>query len=89
MNRSPEFLRVWWFPALLLVMVIGNAIALPILTVMVGLLASLVGIGMMKALEGMDPAAALRNVTFIAAGIFLFIMFFVRTKEMFVCVGPA
>lgn len=29
MNRSTEFLRVWWFPALLLVMVIGNAIALP------------------------------------------------------------
>ena len=56
---------------------VGNAVALPILTVMIGLLASLLGIGMMKVFEGMDPAAALRNVTFIAAGIFLFIMFFV------------
>ena len=56
---------------------VSNAIALPILTVMVGLLASLVGIGMMKALEGTDPAAALRNVTFIAAGLFLIAMFFI------------
>ena len=56
---------------------VGNAVALPILTVMIGLLASLLGIGMMKVFESMDPAAALRNVTFIAAGIFLFIMFFV------------
>ena len=56
---------------------VGNAVALPLLTVMVGLLASLVGIGMMKVLEGMDPAAALRNVTFIAAGLFLLAMFFV------------
>ena len=56
---------------------VGNAIALPILTVMVGLVASLVGIAMMKALERTDPAAALRNVTFIAAGLFLVAMFFV------------
>jgi K(+)-stimulated pyrophosphate-energized sodium pump len=56
---------------------VGNAIALPIFTVMVGLVASLIGIGMMKVLEGTDPAAALRNVTFIAAGLFLVAMFFV------------
>ena len=56
---------------------VGNAIALPILTVMVGLIASLVGVGMMKALERTDPAAALRNVTFIAAGLFLVAMFFI------------
>ncbi|SVA68054.1 uncharacterized protein METZ01_LOCUS120908, partial [marine metagenome] len=36
---------------------VGNAVALPILTVMIGLLASLLGIGMMKVFEGMDPAA--------------------------------
>jgi K(+)-stimulated pyrophosphate-energized sodium pump len=53
------------------------AIALPILTVMFGLLASLVGIGMMKVLERTNPAAALRNVTFIAAGLFLGVMYFV------------
>jgi K(+)-stimulated pyrophosphate-energized sodium pump len=53
------------------------AVALPILTVMVGLVASLVGIGMMKALERSNPASALRNVTFIAAGLFLAAMWFV------------
>jgi len=53
------------------------AIALPILTVMVGLIASLVGIAMMKVLERTNPAAALRNVTFIAAALFLGVMFFV------------
>jgi K(+)-stimulated pyrophosphate-energized sodium pump len=44
---------------------------------MLGLLASLVGIGMMKVLERTNPAGALRNVTFIAAGLFLAVMFFV------------
>ena len=56
---------------------VANAIALPIVTVMVGLLASVVGIGMMKVLERTDPAAALRNVTFIAAVLFLAMMYFV------------
>ncbi|MEE8148294.1 MAG: sodium-translocating pyrophosphatase [Longimicrobiales bacterium] len=55
----------------------ASAVALPILTVMVGLLASLIGVGMMKVLEKTDPAAALRNVTFIAAAIFLSAMYFV------------
>jgi K(+)-stimulated pyrophosphate-energized sodium pump len=54
-----------------------EAIALPILTIGVGLLASLVAIGLMRLLEGSNPAAALRNVTFIAAGLFLVIMYFV------------
>lgn len=53
------------------------AVALPIVTVMVGLLASLAGIAGMKLLEKTDPAHALRNVTFIAAGLFLFAMWFV------------
>ena len=46
---------------------VANAIALPRLTVMVGLVASLVGIGMMKLLERTDPAAALPNLTIRAA----------------------
>ena len=54
-----------------------SAVALPILTVMVGLLASLIGIGMMKVFEGTDPAAALRNVTFVAAVLFLGAMYFI------------
>ncbi len=58
-----------------------EAVALPIITVAVGLLASLLGIFMMKVLEKTDPAGALRNVTFIAAGIFLVAMWFV-VQEM-------
>ncbi|MGD8319140.1 MAG: sodium-translocating pyrophosphatase [Gemmatimonadota bacterium] len=53
------------------------AVALPLLTVMVGLVASLLGIAMMKVLERTNPAAALRNVTFIAALLFLIVMYFV------------
>jgi len=66
---------------------------------MVGLLASLIGVGMMKVLEKTDPAAALRNVTFIAAGLFLVAMWFVVqafgveivdpiTREVFPVSGP-
>jgi K(+)-stimulated pyrophosphate-energized sodium pump len=54
-----------------------EAITLPLLTIGVGLIASLVGIGMMRLLERSNPAAALRNVTFIAAGLFLAAMYFV------------
>jgi K(+)-stimulated pyrophosphate-energized sodium pump len=54
-----------------------EAVALPIITAMVGLLASLVAIGLMKLLERTDPAGALRNVTLIAAALFLFVMYFV------------
>jgi K(+)-stimulated pyrophosphate-energized sodium pump len=53
------------------------AVALPLLAVMVGLVMSVVGIGMMKLLERTNPAAALRNVTFIAAALFLAIMYFI------------
>ena len=44
---------------------------LPILLAVVGLLASLVGIFSMNMLKNGDPAAALRNSTFIGAGLFL------------------
>ncbi len=54
----------------------SEAIALPILTVIVGLLTSLLGIALMRVLEKYSPASALRNVTFIAAGLFLVIMYF-------------
>jgi K(+)-stimulated pyrophosphate-energized sodium pump len=64
------------------------AIALPIVTIMVGLLTSLLGIGLMKVLERSNPAAALRNVTFIAAGLFLGIMFFVIRGLNFSLVDP-
>ncbi len=55
----------------------AEAVALPIITVLVGLVCSLVAIGAMRMLERTNPGAALRNVTFIAAGLFLVIMYFV------------
>ena len=45
--------------------------SLPIILVMAGLVASVIGILSMKILEKYDPAAALRYATFIAAGLFL------------------
>ncbi|CAN5279653.1 sodium-translocating pyrophosphatase [soil metagenome] len=66
----------------------AEAVALPILTIAVGLLASLVGIGLMRLLERSDPAAALRNVTFIAAGVFLLVMYFVVLGLNFSVVDP-
>ena len=49
----------------------GNAIALPIAMTVIGLLASLIGIGAMKLLEKGSAANALRLTTFIAAGLFI------------------
>ncbi len=54
-----------------------EAVALPLVTIMVGLVTSLLGIALMKVLERFSPASALRNVTFIAAGLFLVLMYFV------------
>ena len=45
--------------------------SLPLALAVIGLFSSLVGIYAMRSLSNMDPAAALRNSTFIAAGIFL------------------
>jgi K(+)-stimulated pyrophosphate-energized sodium pump len=56
---------------------VAAAVSLPLLAVMVGLLASLLAIGRMKMLEGTSPGGALRTVTFVAAGFFLLVMFFV------------
>ncbi|CAN5742450.1 sodium-translocating pyrophosphatase [soil metagenome] len=55
----------------------AEAVALPIITIVVGLISSLLGIGLMKVLERFSPASALRNVTFISAGLFLLAMYFV------------
>lgn len=49
----------------------NNLMFLPILLAVIGLLASLVGIFSMNILKNGDPAAALRNSTFIGAGLFL------------------
>ncbi len=53
-----------------------EAIALPILTISVGLVASVLGILIMRVLETLNPAAALRYVAFVAAILFLVPMYF-------------
>jgi K(+)-stimulated pyrophosphate-energized sodium pump len=53
------------------------AVALPLLTVMVGLVASLVGIAAMKTLEKRNPSSALHGTTWIAGVLFLGAMYFV------------
>src|SRR5690554_5113036 len=66
-----------------------EAVDLPIITVVLGLIASLNGISLMKVLEKFDPAAALRNVTFIATAIFLVVMYFVVRGLGFEIFDPA
>jgi len=58
-------------------MVQANAIMLPLVMAMVGLVFSFIGIGSMKVLKSMDPAKALHYTTFVAAGGFLVASFFV------------
>ncbi len=49
----------------------GAYMAAPILVVMVGLAASLLGLGSMKLMKGVEPSITLRVTTFIAAGLML------------------
>ena len=56
---------------------VAGAVALPLLTIMIGLLCSLVGIGALRLLERSDPASALRNAPMLSAVLFLVLMFFV------------
>ncbi len=57
------------------------AVLLPVAFIAAGLMASLVGIFVMRTLAKGDPANALRAVTFIAAGLFLVFAYFL-TKAM-------
>src|SRR5690606_11982935 len=66
-----------------------EAVALPIITILVGLASSLLGIALMKVLEKTSPASALRNVTFIAAGLFLAAMYGVVGAMDFQIADPA
>lgn len=54
-----------------------HLMALPLLLVMGGLIASVLGIASMKILERKDPAAALRYATFIAAVVFIAFAWFI------------
>ncbi|MDY0300636.1 MAG: sodium-translocating pyrophosphatase [Trichlorobacter sp.] len=55
----------------------ANAMLLPLVLAMAGLIFSLIGVGSMKFLKNIDPAAALRYTTFVAAGGFLVATFFI------------
>jgi len=75
-----------------------DAMLLPIAYTGAGLVASLIGILMMRILAKGDPASALRLVTFIAAGLFLALAYFLTTMfplnmtsetgEMLPALGP-
>jgi K(+)-stimulated pyrophosphate-energized sodium pump len=54
-----------------------EALALPLITVMVGLITSLFGIALMNVFERLRPASALRNVTLVATILFVVVMYFV------------
>ncbi|MDQ8162925.1 MAG: sodium-translocating pyrophosphatase [Gemmatimonadota bacterium] len=56
-----------------------NAMLLPVAYTAAGLVASLLGIFMMRILAKGDPANALRLVTFIAAGLFLVFAYFITS----------
>jgi K(+)-stimulated pyrophosphate-energized sodium pump len=55
----------------------ANAMLLPLVLAMAGLIFSLIGVGSMKFLKNIDPAAALRYTTFVAASGFLVATFFI------------
>jgi len=59
----------------------ANAMLLPLVLAMAGLVFSLIGVGSMKFLKNINPAAALRYTTFVAAGLFLVATFFI-TRSM-------
>ncbi len=54
-----------------------NAMVLPLILAMVGLVFSFIGIASMKVLKSMDPGKALHYTTFVAAGGFLIAAYFV------------
>jgi K(+)-stimulated pyrophosphate-energized sodium pump len=64
----------------------ANAMLLPLVLAMAGLVFSLIGVGSMKFLKNIDPAAALRYTTFVAAGGFLAVSFFI-TRAMHISNG--
>ena len=68
-------------------MTAGNAIALPVAYSVVGLVASLVAVAMMRVLSKANPATALRTATFLGAGMFLVAAWFVTRALPFTHFG--
>jgi K(+)-stimulated pyrophosphate-energized sodium pump len=58
----------------------GTLMFLPVLLAVVGLVSSIIGVFSMKLLKNSEPAAALRNSTYIGAGLFLVAAYFVITS---------
>jgi K(+)-stimulated pyrophosphate-energized sodium pump len=56
------------------------AVALPLLFILAGLVASVIAIGLFRVLENFSPAGALRWATFIAAGLFLVAAYFITRQ---------
>ncbi len=70
--------------------ILANQLAfmqLPLVLILVGLVSSLIGVFSMPVLKNINPAAALRYSTFIAAGLFIIAAYFVITT-MVGCTGP-
>jgi len=65
-----------------------DAVALPLLYTIAGLVASLVGIAAVRLLERGSPAGALRWSTFLAAGLFLAAAYWLTTRVDPVLIGP-
>ncbi|PLX39905.1 MAG: sodium-translocating pyrophosphatase [Deltaproteobacteria bacterium] len=64
-------------------MIIGNPMgymAYPLIIIMIGLVASLIGVFSMKLLESQGPAKALRNVTFVSAVLLVVAAYFLTTE---------
>jgi len=57
-----------------------EGVALPVLFILAGLIASLLAIAIFRVLERSSPAAALRWSTFIAAGLFLVAAYYLNTR---------
>jgi len=65
-----------------------NGLALPMLFIVAGLVASIIGIWTLRLLERGNPAAALRWTTFIAAGLFLAAAYWLTTRLPVGLSGP-
>ncbi len=57
-----------------------EAVALPVIYILVGLAASLIAVWLFRLLEQFNPAGALRWATFIAAGLFLAAAYFITQR---------
>ncbi|MFH1727635.1 MAG: sodium-translocating pyrophosphatase [Pseudomonadota bacterium] len=73
-----------------------EAIVLPLIVIVVGLLCSILGVASMQVFKKLNPAAALRYVTFVSAGLLIVLSYFIvdlmnfkfPVGESYVAMGP-